>query len=440
MWEAIKYVSSGVTLLAFLAAAATWIYRTWLLREARLLKGADTKQKVDLAGKMLEFFAVDTSTMSEDSKLEVALRQIEERTNRHRLNLVGIIVVAIVFAIVTVVVVFFEEGKQGHKDGQRPEFAITSLSPGMYIGARQVSIKGTGLPPDTNPRFRVYPLSQESGREIEQNPRSLVRDQEGNWIFELAFAEPGPYEVQVSLEKDGQVYHISPAIQVYVGYWAVKPKDIQDSNNSKEAPKPLGEGAVDLSRWCTIHTSGPEGLVPLAIITAMETALAKRGHPVQLSARYLGEKARGLDTASNAAVGYDPASLFFVAERWGTCLESSWPTVPRQRSIPQGTRIMTLDAEAARHRARVYRLDSLADVARQLQMGRPLVIGVGVDSSFLDYKTGIFDTERKKGFRGFHLVTLVGYYPQDKVFRLANYWGKNWGEIGFMRIKGASNN
>ena len=40
MWEAIGYVTSGVTLAAFLAAVAAWIYRHKLVEQERLIKAA----------------------------------------------------------------------------------------------------------------------------------------------------------------------------------------------------------------------------------------------------------------------------------------------------------------------------------------------------------------------------------------------------------------
>jgi hypothetical protein len=53
-WEAIKYVSSGVTLLAFIAAIILAIYRRSLLSRERLIELAPASERaigqIDVAG------------------------------------------------------------------------------------------------------------------------------------------------------------------------------------------------------------------------------------------------------------------------------------------------------------------------------------------------------------------------------------------------------
>ena len=61
-WEAIKYVSSGVTLLAFIAAIILEIYRRNLLSRERLIELAPGDQRAKLVRATLqEFFDVVTS-------------------------------------------------------------------------------------------------------------------------------------------------------------------------------------------------------------------------------------------------------------------------------------------------------------------------------------------------------------------------------------------
>lgn len=86
-WEAIKYVSSGVTLLAFIAAVILAIYRRTLLSRERLIELAPADQRAKLVKATLqEFFDVDTDRMSENHAYQLAVEQIRARTRRYLIN------------------------------------------------------------------------------------------------------------------------------------------------------------------------------------------------------------------------------------------------------------------------------------------------------------------------------------------------------------------
>lgn len=86
-WEAIKYVSSGVTLLAFIAAIVLQIYRRTLLSRERLIELAPAAERARLVKSTLqEFFDVDTARMSEDHAYQLAMEQIRARSRRYLVN------------------------------------------------------------------------------------------------------------------------------------------------------------------------------------------------------------------------------------------------------------------------------------------------------------------------------------------------------------------
>jgi len=85
MWEAIAYVSSGLTLAAFVAAVAAWILKGKSEEKANLISLADSAAKVRLVQDALEFFHVDTKFLSPKQQLEVALEQISNRAERFRI-------------------------------------------------------------------------------------------------------------------------------------------------------------------------------------------------------------------------------------------------------------------------------------------------------------------------------------------------------------------
>ena len=97
MWQAIQYVTSGATLLAFLAAVAAWVYRSRVDQRARLIKAAPESERPDLIMAALESLNVTTENLPEEKKYKLALALIRERSQRFRTTAI----VACVFGILT---------------------------------------------------------------------------------------------------------------------------------------------------------------------------------------------------------------------------------------------------------------------------------------------------------------------------------------------------
>lgn len=81
-WEAIRFVTSGITLLAFLAALGAWVYRQKILQKEKLIQSASEKERGRLVAATLEFFAVETGKLKRDQQFELALEQIRNRARR----------------------------------------------------------------------------------------------------------------------------------------------------------------------------------------------------------------------------------------------------------------------------------------------------------------------------------------------------------------------
>lgn len=106
MWEAIGYVSSGLTLIAFLAAIVSFSLRNKSLREERLIKSVPEDNRADLVRNALEFFHVETSNLTKHQQYEVALQQIRNRSNRHKVNSLLIFGLAIIFALLSAYAIY----------------------------------------------------------------------------------------------------------------------------------------------------------------------------------------------------------------------------------------------------------------------------------------------------------------------------------------------
>ncbi|MGB0732239.1 MAG: C1 family peptidase [Pontibacterium sp.] len=87
-------------------------------------------------------------------------------------------------------------------------------------------------------------------------------------------------------------------------------------------------------------------------------------------------------------------------------------------------------------------------VRRALAQGHPVVIGMNIPESFFNYKGGVYRATKNeyKAIRsndpalqrrylgGGHAMTAIGYNDQQQWIEVANSWGTDWGEKGFIRI------
>ena len=58
MWEAINYVSSGFTLVAFIVAVGAWVYTSKIRERERLLKTAPENERTLLVQNASEYVAL----------------------------------------------------------------------------------------------------------------------------------------------------------------------------------------------------------------------------------------------------------------------------------------------------------------------------------------------------------------------------------------------
>jgi hypothetical protein len=99
VWEAIAYVSSGVSLVAFLAAVAAWTFKTKSEERERLIRTASETDRAALVSDALEFFHVETAGLTREQQFKLALEQIRARAERFRLSAAAICFVAVIAAV-----------------------------------------------------------------------------------------------------------------------------------------------------------------------------------------------------------------------------------------------------------------------------------------------------------------------------------------------------
>jgi hypothetical protein len=98
MWHAVGLVTTGFTLVAFLAAVAAWVIRQKILEKERLLRTAPEEKRAELVAAALEFFNVDTRRLTKQQQFELALQQIRARGQRFLLTTILIALVALILA------------------------------------------------------------------------------------------------------------------------------------------------------------------------------------------------------------------------------------------------------------------------------------------------------------------------------------------------------
>lgn len=115
MWEAIQYVTTSLTLVAFLVTVIAWAYKSKSEERERLIKTAAEDKRSDLVRSALEFFDVDTTGLTKQQKYELALAQIHARARRFRITAMVVCVLAVILAAVSAYAIW-----QNSSDWKKP--------------------------------------------------------------------------------------------------------------------------------------------------------------------------------------------------------------------------------------------------------------------------------------------------------------------------------
>jgi hypothetical protein len=106
MWTAISYVSSALTLIAFVWAVSAWLYRFRLLRTERLIRTVPETERAALVERTLVLFSIDSTKLTRDQQYKLALRQIHEQAANYRVTAIVVVIIACLAAAVTLIALF----------------------------------------------------------------------------------------------------------------------------------------------------------------------------------------------------------------------------------------------------------------------------------------------------------------------------------------------
>ena len=119
MWESIAYVAGGVTLAAFIIAAAVTAFRSALVQKERLIRQAPEHERAKLVQEALDSLRVSTARLSPTDRYKLVLKKFDERATRFRITAFVVVIIACLAATVAIVAII-RDTSQGNKADANP--------------------------------------------------------------------------------------------------------------------------------------------------------------------------------------------------------------------------------------------------------------------------------------------------------------------------------
>lgn len=139
IWQAITYVSSPLTLVAFLAAVVAWIYVAQLKRVENLINSAKEGDRGILLEGVLDVLRVDAQKLPQTKRYELAIQLLQGRTLKLKLAFAAFLVVAFGLLALSAFAIY-----------QRPtDKSVSDLLEGNRKGEAIAALK----------KHKIYPLS-----------------------------------------------------------------------------------------------------------------------------------------------------------------------------------------------------------------------------------------------------------------------------------------
>lgn len=131
-WEQVKFVSTGLTLVAFLACVAASVYKWRSQQRERLIKTAPEAERAKLIDLVLRDFHVDTSALTKRQKYEIAILQINIRVRRFKIAAVLVCFLAVIFGGLALLAIY-----KSSSSGSSPEQVVQDFYDWYYKKAVQ---------------------------------------------------------------------------------------------------------------------------------------------------------------------------------------------------------------------------------------------------------------------------------------------------------------
>src|SRR4051812_14788564 len=81
-WGAVQYVTSGLTLFAFVVAAALMAYRSHIQSRVHVIQNSNPEDRARILAVQAEFFNIDVTSLSKGKQAEIVVMQINAKARR----------------------------------------------------------------------------------------------------------------------------------------------------------------------------------------------------------------------------------------------------------------------------------------------------------------------------------------------------------------------
>jgi hypothetical protein len=128
MWQGIQYVTSALSLVAFIAAAASFAIALKSKEKARLIEKANPADRTELIRAELEFFQVDTENLTREKQFQVAMEQIRARSRRFLITSLVVCVLGLAFLALAAYAISSTIPQRSEQEQQKPIALPTSAN------------------------------------------------------------------------------------------------------------------------------------------------------------------------------------------------------------------------------------------------------------------------------------------------------------------------
>lgn len=105
----VQWVGSGLSLIAFIVAAALLAYRSRLRQQAQIIYSAQPEDRIDAISALAESFRVDISGLSQEQQEKIVLKQLNIRSRRELFIAIAGTVISISFFIMVFISIKFDK-------------------------------------------------------------------------------------------------------------------------------------------------------------------------------------------------------------------------------------------------------------------------------------------------------------------------------------------
>jgi carboxypeptidase family protein len=149
MWNSIASVSSSLTLVAFIVAAAVFLYRRKFIQTEKLIRAAPESERPKLIEKVIGDINIDTDGLTKDHRYQLALKQLQAHSRRFQITATVIVVVALLIAVLAAYAV---SRSQTHQiESGSPQTTSSSPTPSS---SASISVSPSILPARIRPWTR----------------------------------------------------------------------------------------------------------------------------------------------------------------------------------------------------------------------------------------------------------------------------------------------